>query len=202
MHPTIHIWGTPGSYPTYCRALQRMGGIPCVCQELIPLCDALLLPGGGDLEPWRYGEENLASHSLEPERDAAEFSLIERYLRAGRPILGICRGMQVLNVYFGGTLLQDLPGHRQVQGRDCFHLVETYPSIFARWYPALSIVNSAHHQGINRLGSGLQIVQSALDGIPEAIVYQRGCVWGVQWHPERLGRAGIPLLRAFLAQCF
>lgn len=149
MHPTIHIWGTPGNYQTYCRALLHIGGIPCVCKSLAPLCSVLLLPGGGDLEPWRYGQKNTSSRGLEPERDCAEFELIARYLNLRRPILGICRGMQVLNVFFGGTLLQDLPGHSQIQGQDRFHFVQTFPSAFAQLYPPLSIVNSAHHQAVD-----------------------------------------------------
>ena len=201
MHPTIHIWGTPGNYQTYCRALLLIGGIPCVCKSLAPLCSALLLPGGGDLEPWRYGQKNTSSRGLEPERDCAEFELIARYLNLRRPILGICRGMQVLNVFFGGTLLQDLPGHSQIQGQDRFHFVQTFPSAFAQLYPPLSIVNSAHHQAVDRPGSGLEIVQSALDGVPEAIAHRQHCVWGVQWHPERLGPNGIRLLHTFLSRC-
>ncbi|MEI3346890.1 MAG: gamma-glutamyl-gamma-aminobutyrate hydrolase family protein [Dysosmobacter sp.] len=177
------------------------GGIPCVCKSLAPLCSALLLPGGGDLEPWRYGQKNTASQGLEPERDCAEFELIERYLSLRRPILGICRGMQVLNVFFGGTLLQDLPGHSQIQGQDRFHFIQTFPSPFAQLYPSLSIVNSAHHQAVDRPGSGLQVVQIALDGTPEALTHQHHDVWGVQWHPERLGPNGLRLFHAFLSCC-
>lgn len=201
MPPTIHIWGSPGSYQTYQQALLHAGGIPCISQSTAPLCTALLLPGGGDLEPWRYGQNNTASRNLDPTRDAAELDLLDRYLTAGRPVLGICRGMQVLNVFFGGTLLQDLPAHSQIQGRDRFHLVRTLPSRLARLYPSLSIVNSAHHQAVDRPGHGLRIVQYAPDGIPEALEHQRLSVWGVQWHPERLGPDGIRLFQAFLSQC-
>ena len=123
----VFIWGVPEQYGNYRRAVAAAGGRTRISRDLSETggCDALLLPGGGDLEPRRYGQAATARRALEPERDEAELLLLERFTAAGRPVLGICRGMQVLNVFFGGTLLQDLPGHSQAAGRDRLHRVRT-----------------------------------------------------------------------------
>ena len=199
---TVYIWGEAIRYENYRRAVEaaggtvRFGGTP-------EGCDALLLPGGGDMEPWRYGQSNTASRGLEPERDTAELMLLERFTAAGKPVLGICRGIQVINVFFGGTLCQDLPGHSAVDGHDSFHTVRTARSPLLAVCGPLCRVNSAHHQAADAPGRGLRAVQWAEDGAVEAVCHDCLPVWGVQWHPERLpGELGGRLLRAFLALCF
>ncbi|MCF2617487.1 type 1 glutamine amidotransferase [Oscillibacter valericigenes] len=199
---TVYIWGEATRYENYRRAVEaaggtvRFGGTP-------EGCDALLLPGGGDMEPWRYGQSNTASRGLEPERDTAELMLLERFTAAGKPVLGICRGIQVINVFFGGTLCQDLPGHSAVDGHDSFHTVRTARSPLLAVCGPLCRVNSAHHQAADAPGRGLRAVQWAEDGAVEAVCHDCLPVWGVQWHPERLpGELGGRLLRAFLALCF
>ena len=199
---TVYIWGEATRYENYRRAVEaaggtvRFGGTP-------EGCDALLLPGGGDMEPWRYGQSNTASRGLEPERDTAELMLLERFTAAGKPVLGICRGIQVINVFFGGTLCQDLPGHSAVDGHDSFHTVRTARSPLLAVCGPLCRVNSAHHQSADAPGRGLRAVQWAEDGAVEAVCHDCLPVWGVQWHPERLpGELGGRLLRAFLALCF
>ena len=199
---TVYIWGESTRYENYRRAVEaaggtvRFGGTP-------EGCDALLLPGGGDMEPWRYGQSNTASRGLEPERDTAELMLLERFTAAGKPVLGICRGIQVINVFFGGTLCQDLPGHSAVDGHDSFHTVRTARSPLLAVCGPLCRVNSAHHQAADAPGRGLRAVQWAEDGAVEAVCHDCLPVWGVQWHPERLpGELGGRLLRAFLALCF
>ena len=199
---TVYIWGEATRYENYRRAVEaaggtvRFGGTP-------EGCDALLLPGGGDMEPWRYGQSNTASRGLEPERDTAELMLLERFPAAGKPVLGICRGIQVINVFFGGTLCQDLPGHSAVDGHDSFHTVRTARSPLLAVCGPLCRVNSAHHQAADAPGRGLRAVQWAEDGAVEAVCHDCLPVWGVQWHPERLpGELGGRLLRAFLALCF
>ena len=92
----------------------------------------------------------------------------------------------MLNVFFGGTLLQDLPGHSQAAGRDRLHRVRTAPSPLRELYGQDVVVNSAHHQAADRLGGGLRAVQWTADGTVEAVVHRALPVWGVQWHPERL----------------
>lgn len=199
---TVYIWGEAKRYENYRRAVEaaggrvRFGGSPAGC-------GALLLPGGGDMEPWRYGQANTASRGLEPRRDAAELALLERFTALGKPVLGICRGHQAINVFFGGTLVQDLPGHSAAGGVDRLHRVRTAPSPLRQLYGEQCVVNSAHHQAADRLGSGLQAVQWAPDGTVEALCHRSLPVWGVQWHPERADGYldGARLFRAFLDFC-
>lgn len=201
MIKTVYIWGDRTRYGNYRRAVEAAGGYPLFGRNsrAPSWASALLLPGGGDLEPWRYGQENRASRGLEPERDAAELALLDQFAAAGKPVLGICRGLQVINVGFGGTLLQDIPGHGAAAGTDRLHRVRTAPP-FSGLIGERPLVNSAHHQAADRLGSGLEAVQWSEDGTVEALVHRRLPIWAVQWHPERLrGRPeGMALLRAFL----
>lgn len=198
MGKTVYIWGEAARYENYRRAVEAAGGQALFGLETEPAVDALLLPGGGDLEPWRYGQENTASRGLDPERDAAELALLDRFTAAGKPVLGICRGLQTINVFFGGTLLQDIPGHSAECGRDRMHPVRS-AGLFARLLGERGSVNSAHHQAAGRLGSGLEAAQWSPEGVTEALVHRRLPVWAVQWHPERLDRRrGLGLFRAFL----
>ena len=221
MTPTVWIIGDETRFPNYYRALRRAGAAPCYgvpndggairrndcgaavrdCGAVRPEdCDALLLPGGGDMEPWRYGQENTASRNLDPARDALELDLLERFAALRKPILGICRGMQSINVFFGGTLFQDIPNHTQINGVDRVHEIRTASGIFRTL--GAERVNSAHHQAADRLGDGLRVGQWAPDGVIEAIYHERWPIWGVQWHPERLDApAGDRLFRAFASLC-
>ena len=89
--------------------------------------DVLLLPGGGDMHPRFYGQALNGSEDLDEARDARELTLIDNFLCAGKPVIGICRGLQVLNVYFGGTLRQHIEGHSQIDGVDRLHAINTAP---------------------------------------------------------------------------
>jgi len=208
MKPVVYLWGTAERYGNYQQAIEAAGG-RAQFKGPTAACDALLLPGGGDLEPWRYGQKNTASHGLEPERDRAEMALLADFIGGGKPVLGICRGLQTINVFFGGTLIQDLPGHSAANGSDRLHPVRTAPSPLRELYGKECIVNSAHHQAVDRLGSGLQAVQWAEDGVVEALCHRSLPVWAVQWHPERLrGRFARPeavygnaVFDWFLEQC-
>ena len=204
MRRTVYICGGAERFANYRRAVEAAGGRAVFGNRsdgLEPAWDALLLPGGGDLEPWRYGQENTASRDLEPERDQEEFRLLEAFTAAGKPVLGNCRGLQTVNVFFGGTLVQDIPAHSAVDGADRFHSVRAAPSPLPPFPGEEALVNSAHHQAADRLGAGLHAVQWSADGVIEALRHKRLPVWGVQWHPERLepSDAGRRLFQAFLS---
>jgi putative glutamine amidotransferase len=144
----------------------------------------LVLTGGGDLDPSLYGAEPHAqTKHVFRERDELERDLIEEAKRKDLPILGICRGLQMLNVVRGGTLRQHIEGHKEVE-----HRVRTEPEskIAACVGTEDYAVNSRHHQCIDRVGSELKVTARAEDGIIEAVEDpNRSFVVGVQWHPER-----------------
>lgn len=184
------------------------------------LLDGLVLEGGSDLWPGSYGET-----PLRPEwggdrvRDEYEIALLRAFVARGKPVLGVCRGLQVLNVAYGGTLYQDLalqrPGpifHRSAQLYDRNHhtIVFAPGTRLASLYldTASATVNSVHHQGIKDLASGFEVEARAPDGVIEAIrLGSDGYVAAVQWHPEfHVGDhahllAGAPLLTDFMAAC-
>jgi putative glutamine amidotransferase len=191
----------------YAHAVQRAGGIALLLppdvratehpDELLDLVDGLLLAGGADLAPSTYGAEaHPATLTGAAERDAFELALARRAMERDLPFLGICRGMQVMNVARGGSLLQHLPEshghdhHRRTigtfDGND--HDVRLRDgSLAARAAgEAQHRTLSHHHQGIDALGEGLEVTGwSALDELPEAIeLPDRRFVLGVQWHPE------------------
>ncbi len=172
--------------------------------------DALLLIGGDDIEPSLYGEENLFPDitRLESERDRMELSAIEHFERRGLPIFGICRGIQIINVYFGGTLWQDIPHqlgstrhkYRSGEKRDVFHdvLIRAANPIFP--VGERLRVNSFHHQSVKEPGRSLRVFAYADDGIVEGILHKEKPIFAVQWHPERLpqGWSARERIREFL----
>ncbi len=170
----------------------------------IERCDALVLTGGGDLDPRMYG--NTAGHDtlyeISPERDAFETALVKGALETGRPILGICRGLQLVNVVLGGTLITDLeeaghPSHRTVNGVKCSHVVRLESgSQLARHLGVDSgRVASSHHQAADRIGTGLAVAARSDDGVVEALELLeaggRPRAILVQWHPERMGGTAL-----------
>lgn len=181
----------------YIKAVLRAGGQPAAAYSPPPDlgCAGLLLCGGGDLDPGLFGQEDRGSQPPDPVRDRAELELVQSYLRAGKPILGICRGMQVINVALGGTLLQDLPyparqRHLGQEDRDQVHPIALSPGGFlSALYGASLTVNSWHHQAVDRLGEGLVSSAWAAEGFPEALEHRNAPVLGVQFHPERMAPA-------------
>ena len=176
--------------------------------------DGLLLPGGWDVNPSRYGKTPIPQETIDDGLDEIQFAVLENFLEAGKPVLGICRGHQLLNVALGGTLVQDLPSaerHRSLpSGDDHIHPVRVEESSFLyRIYGPACTVNSSHHQGIERLGKGLRAAAFSEDGVIEAIGHESLPLWGVQWHPERMcflhkrGDTvdGSEIFRFFLDRC-
>jgi putative glutamine amidotransferase len=196
---TVYLAGEREKYGNYRRAIQLAGGR---VGEDADACDALLLPGGGDLEPWRYGQKALAARDVDPARDEWELSLLDAFVARRRPVLGICRGLQVINVFFGGSLIQHLEGHSAIHGQDRRHTIRTAPSPLLEVCGREAVVNSAHHQAADRMGAGLLPVQWSRDGVVEALCHRTMPIWAVQWHPERLeGGMGRRLFRSFLSLC-
>ena len=145
--------------------------------------DGLVLPGGADINPRFYGESNVACEDMNLAFDQLEYSVLESFVKAGKPVLGICRGMQFINVYFGGSLFQDIPGHRL---EDRLHRVDCVAhTAFARFFNESMMVNSSHHQAVKKLGEGLEIFATAEDGTVEGINHINNKILGVQWHPEK-----------------
>ncbi|MEU6221441.1 gamma-glutamyl-gamma-aminobutyrate hydrolase family protein [Streptomyces sp. NPDC047022] len=182
----------PAGYP---RLVQRAGGLasllppdePARAAATVDRLDGLVIAGGPDVDPSRYGaQRSPRTGPPAPERDAWEFALIEAALASGTPLLGICRGMQLLNVALGGTLVQHIDGHTEGVGVFGRHSVKPVPgTLYASAVPDATSVPTYHHQAVDRLGEGLVASAHADDGTVEAIeLPSADWVLGVQWHPE------------------
>ena len=217
MKPKILI--SPGDWDpvNYVAAVAAAGGDPHARYLAPPdlSCDALLLCGGDDVDPARYGQENRGSVGIDPARDEAEFALLDAFCAAGRPVMGICRGHQIINVWLGGSLIQDIgqdigpalaPAHGG-EGGDRVHQIRAAEgSLLRRLYGPEFAVNSSHHQALGRLGRGLAVTARSHDGVVEAVEHNTLPLFGVQFHPERMTGArarpdtvdGGAIFRAFL----
>lgn len=170
--------------------------------------DALLLGGGGDVDPARYGQARLENGTVEvdADRDRIDFELFEKARRQGAPVFGICRGLQVVNVALGGTLVQDIPHERPSEvvharkrdktRRDHAVAVEPGTRLAELSGGAEVLVNSRHHQAVGAVAPGLAVSGTAPDGLAEAVEVA-GAPWllAVQWHPENLAAAGDAVSR-------
>lgn len=193
-----------GQPPThYIRALKAVGAEPWIAaaDTDLEVFDGLILCGGGDPEPVLYGQKNQGSYGISGERDDLELSCIHHFLKAGKPILGICRGNQMINVAFGGDLIQHLPNAQNhiAPGRDVFHEIRTEGTL-KKLYGSKLKTNSSHHQGIGRVGRGLKVIARSSDGVVEALEHQALPVLGVQFHPERMEN-GLAIFELFLKRC-
>ena len=175
--------------------------------------DGLILCGGGDIDPKYYNEELNGSTNIDDDRDTVEFALLEAYIAAGKPVMGICRGHQVINVFFGGTLYQDLPDahlHTSKTDFDIAHDVTAVPdSVVGKLYGTSFSVNSSHHQAVKTLGEGLRATAVWQEKYVEAIEHTALPILSVQWHPERMcfGKkredtvCGSKFLKYFIDMC-
>lgn len=213
------LWMLPG----YMDGIREAGGLPIMlpldddradAEQMLELCDGLLFTGGHDVSPELYGEKNEGlCGEIIPARDSMETKLLRLALERDKAVLGICRGLQLLNVTLGGTLYQDLPtqfpspvNHRQPAP---YHLPIHPVAVSGPLAGAVGadriMVNSCHHQAIRELAPGLEIMAQAPDGIAEAVrVPEKRFVWAVQWHPEfmhRVDENSRRILRAFVEGC-
>ncbi|MBP7797167.1 MAG: gamma-glutamyl-gamma-aminobutyrate hydrolase family protein [Thermoanaerobaculaceae bacterium] len=218
----VHCDARPFEMPRFGEAWAAAGGDPSELVAVTPLTapgvlaggrawHGLLLTGGPDVEPHRYGQVPLpgVSLQLDPTRDALDLALLGRAETARWPVLAVCYGCQVLAVAAGGALIQDLPsmgleGHRHTGAPDAIvHTVRVHDG--AAWLPTGAVlgVNSRHHQAVADPGS-LQVVATAPDGVIEAVEGREAdrFLLGVQWHAEQLaGAPGTGVLRDFRAAC-
>lgn len=152
---------------------------------------ALLLPGGDDIDPELFGQENHGSRTIDRELDEAQLGIMDIFVNAGKPVLGICKGCQIINVYFKGTIIQDLENnvhHQACEGVAVKHKAVTLMGnpLYEMYGEGEIIINSSHHQAVDRLGEGLRICQYSDDHVVEAFVHESLPVMGLQWHPERM----------------
>ena len=154
--------------------------------ELLKLCDCFLITGGNDLDPSLYHEENISAYLVDKRMDELDFKVIDYACKNKKALLGICRGLQAINVYFGGSLYQDLENkeHNKKESMQEF-IVNNKSRFFKDCITNESTINSYHHQGIKLLGDNLINAGESLNLI-EAIEHKDEDIYAVQWHPEKL----------------
>lgn len=213
----IAIPARPEDIQNYINALSALGACPI---QVGPECsaeafDGLLLPGGKDIDPVRYGQNNTDCCAIDTDLDEWQFQVTDAFVKLKKPIFGVCRGHQLLNVYFGGTLIQNIEHamlHTSEPGikADKIHFNTCEPgSYLAELYGTEFYTNSSHHQAVARLGEKLHSAMRSPEGYVEGLSHEELPVWSVQWHPERMCFAfesaayadGSIVLKWFLEQC-
>ncbi len=202
----ILIAGYEAQTLNYQNAFSLLGALPCsLCgapgqlvqktsespHSLVQNYDGLVLPGGGDISPALFGETNQGSRNIDEPLDLLQLDLLHAFASAGKPVLGICKGIQIINAGFGGKIIQNLnPASLSVHAwdeQDRIHTTKAACDTFPfRLYGSRPIVNSAHHQAVGALGAGLRVAQYAHDFVVEALYHENLPILGVQWHPERM----------------
>lgn len=218
--PTIAICGKQEQSANYIHAIQLFQAqsnshlqtpidyLVTTDYAIAKKCDILLLPGGGDILPSLYGKQNYNCHNVDASLDQVQLRILNFFVQNQRPVLGICKGMQLLNIYFGGTLLQTITTddlhafHRKDQLHEVYRCSLNRKDFFYDLFGTHYTVNSAHHQAIDQIGNQLYPVCRSTDGIIEAIEHYTLPIIGVQWHPERmLSSGGLELFTYFLKYC-
>ena len=203
---------------TYVAAVLEAGGIPLAipmvgkeeAEEILPKLDGILFPGGADVDPARYGERPSPEVGwVNPRLDELELHVAKRVLDAGLPVLGICRGCQVVNVAAGGTLIQDIPSQvggamKHRQEAPSWHgthevIIDENSMAFEVFGVRRLTVNSFHHQSVRDPGEGLVVSGRALDGVTEVVEGRRNFVLLLQWHPECMWKRERVFIRPFEA---
>jgi putative glutamine amidotransferase len=204
----------------YVRGVMEAGGLPmimpvtedmAILRDIIHLFDGFLISGGPDMDAGYYSEENMPFNGeISPYRDLIETEIIKRAAERNKPVFGICRGIQVINVALGGSLYQDIEA--EANGKEVLKHSQKAP----KWYPTHDIfiernskvwqsfgkdcvrVNSFHHQAVKNLAAGLQVTSRSADGIIESIEHgEHIFLVGVQWHPELMWQRDRSFLKLF-----
>lgn len=187
----------------FSRMVEHAGALPLMIpvledeslvDEYLEQVDGVLLIGGNDVTPFYYkAEAHFELEAIDMKRDRWELAFFHRAREVGKPILGICRGMHLINVALGGNLNQHLPDNEKLlrhrsedlENNPSFHSISNHAGSFMdEIYGKRLIVNSMHHQGISRLAKGLRAVSWSEDGIIEAVEHEKEPIWAVQYHPE------------------
>ena len=207
----------------YCRAVERAGGIPIIsaladAEDYAQMADGIVFTGSScDIEPHRYGQENRKCALCDPVLDDMEIALFHAFMERKKPIFGVCRGIQLLNVALGGTLMQDieeevsgLTVHAAVYRKETeSHTVTARSgSLFETILGSSFTTNSYHHQAVKDCGKGLVPTVTTEEGIIEGVEHESLPIFGVQWHPERMIGDEfteladmMPLWRHFVSLC-
>lgn len=216
MKPKVLISRAPESSGLYEKAVERAGGEPLSfhCPDPEMDFDGLILAGGGDMDPIEFREQNHGSYDIDVPRDKAELALVSRCVYENKPILGICRGHQVVNIALGGNIYQDMSEAMLAvhvgneDGTDKQHPVKlaSYTMLGDLYGTDEILVNSTHHQAVRNLGQGLYRTAWDENGVIEALQHASMPIWTVQFHPERMtgenGEAdGQKIFDFFLDQC-
>lgn len=207
----------------YCNAIIKAGGLPVIsalanAEEYANLADGIVFTGSNcDISPALYGQENRKSELCNNTLDEMELQLFKAFFERNKPILGICRGVQIINVALGGTLIQDIPAevsaltvHGNIYRKETqFHPVKAREgSLFHKLFGANFVTNSYHHQAVKDCGKGLIPTVTTEEGIIEAVEHEVKPIIAVQWHPERtIGQEQLeltdmtPLFQHFIDLC-
>lgn len=186
----ILIAGYPELTANYERAFRHLGVLPVTTLHVPDTSpyEGLILPGGGDIDPRLFGQLNRGSASIDPALDRLQLAVLKSFILDKKPVLGICKGLQLINVFFGGDIIQDLStakNHKYIE-KDQVHSTTAVSSFLSRLYGNHFSVNSAHHQGVDTPGQGITYLQYARDFVVEGLCHDFLPVIGVQWHPERM----------------
>lgn len=208
--PLIAIVGRAKDTMNYENALRRLS-VPYITTlnvEESECATHLLLPGGGDITPAFFGQLNCGSRNIDTELDILQIQALSSFMTQKKPILGICKGLQLINIHLGGTVTQhiDTAVTHMWDGQDKYHYVYhdgvNRTDFFYQLYGTGITVNSAHHQAIDRLGRSLVPVCRAGDNVIEGIMHTQLPIIAVQWHPERImDDGGEQLLAYFVNIC-